>query len=109
MTTNPELAADAAEALRWVTRLRLTSSEWSYADHAMAMLDEALTSDDDAVREAVFDLDQLSPRVKEKLGRDSETDTVPPRIRDRANELIHRLSPDLDPHEDNESGAERDT
>jgi hypothetical protein len=96
MSVHEDLAEEAAETLRWLLRLRLTPAEWSYADQAMRMLGDALTAaDQDAVRAAVFDLDQLGRRVAEKLGTDSPTPPEPSH-RDRANELIHRLTPDTE-------------
>jgi CATRA-associated small protein len=87
-----ELVEEAAEALRWVIRLRLTPGEWARADQVMTMLDDAFAANDrNAVREAVFDLDRLARRVKEKLGQESAAPPSP-KQRDRATELIHKLT-----------------
>lgn len=92
MTIHEDLVEEAAEALGWVQRLRLTPVEWARADQVMTMLDDAFAANDqNAVREAVFDLDRLARRVKEKLGGES-TAPPSPKQRDRANELIHKLT-----------------
>ena len=96
MSIHDDLAEEAADALRWAMRLRLTPAEWSHTEEAMARLDDALVAGDQkALRDAVFDLDQLSRRVTEKVGTDSDAPPSP-KQRDRANELIHRLTPDPD-------------
>lgn len=94
MTVDRTAAAEAAEALRSVLQLRLTASGWTVAETAMDGLDHALTAADErAMWESAFDLDHLSERVQERLGRGSET-AAPDRIRDRVGELIDRLAPD---------------
>jgi hypothetical protein len=94
VTVDRNAAVEAAEALRSVLQLRLTASGWTVAETAMDALDRALTADDERVIwESAFDLDHLSERVQERLGRGSET-AAPDRIRDRAGELIDRLAPD---------------
>jgi hypothetical protein len=95
MAIDQGLADEAVQALRWVVRLRLSSAGWSSAEQTMRRLENALAaSDADTLRDAVFELDQLSRRVTEKLGQDAENVPASPKQRDRANELVHRLAPD---------------
>lgn len=97
MAIDRDLADEAVQALRWVTRLRLTPAGWSAAEQAMRRLDNALaTGDASTLRDAVFELDQLSRRVAEKLGQDNEIVPAAPKHRDRVNELVHRLAPDAE-------------
>lgn len=87
-----DLTAEAVDALRWVKRLSLSPGEWDRAGQIMVMLDDALAKEDqNALRAAVFGLDQLALRVEQKIG--AESDAPPsPKHRDQANELIHRLT-----------------
>jgi hypothetical protein len=97
MIMESELADEATQALRWVLELRLTSAEWSTAEQAMASLDRAISADDqDAVRGAIFELDQLSRRVKEKLGRQSDTAPATRKQREQVADLEHRMAVPLD-------------
>jgi len=108
---DPELADEATQALRWILRLRLASAEWSLVEQVMDRLDRAIAAnDEDAVRDAIFDLDQLSRRVKEKLGRESDTAPAMPKHRDRVSDLEHRMAVPLDtdkPAPDSERSTDR--
>jgi hypothetical protein len=107
VTIERDLANEAAQALRWAMRLRLTPAGWSAAERAMGMLEDAFAAGDaDMVRDAVFELDLLSRRIKEKLGQDSAEAPASPKQRDRANELIHQLGPDTEDIESRRENAE---
>lgn len=97
MTITRELAEEAAEALRWFVRPKRTQAAWACADEPMAALRRAVDAgDEDGVRVGLSELDRLSRRVQEKLGQESDDTEAPPRIRDRANELVHTLAPEQD-------------
>lgn len=92
MSIHQDLTEEAVAALRWVTRLRLSPGEWDRAEQIMVALEDALAKEDqNALRAAVFDLDQLALRVEQKVGAESGAPPAP-KHRDQANELIHRLT-----------------
>jgi CATRA-Associated Small Protein len=98
MPIEPELAAEAGQAVRMTLRIRLTPPEWKFAGEAMARLAGAYDAGDaGALREAIRDLDDLASRITRKLGREPEDDDeAPPRdVMVTGYELIHRITPEM--------------
>jgi hypothetical protein len=97
MAISEDMASEAAQALTWVTALRQTAEGWVHTERIIVELKTALKAgDEDAAREAVFELDLISRRVQEKLGEEPNLTEMPAKQRDRANEMVHELSPNGD-------------
>ncbi|WP_370972640.1 CATRA system-associated protein [Amycolatopsis sp. cg9] len=95
MTVDRELAREASEALNWTVRLRLSPTEWSYAEQIMTALGEAMAHEDEAaLQDATQALDRLARRVSEKLGKEPDREPASPKQRDRVAELVHKLDTD---------------
>lgn len=94
----PRLAAETVSVLRLTARLRLSSAGWAEAEEALASVDEAVAAaDEDALRDALFELDRLFRRPVERLGEPADDAPATPRVRDRVTDLVHRLTPE-EPH-----------
>ncbi|ANZ41311.1 hypothetical protein BBK82_40465 [Lentzea guizhouensis] len=93
MTIDQELLHDVAAQVRWMLGSRRTPTTWQRFEEALAALQKAHAAGDTAaVEKVLYELELLSRRVSEKLGQEPEEPT--PRVRDRANELVHTLLPD---------------
>jgi hypothetical protein len=109
MPIEPELAAEARQAVQMTLRIRLTPPEWTFVDETMVRLAAAYDAGDGlALREAIRDLDDMASRITRKLGREPEEDdetTPPPPVAGRGYELIHRIAPEA--HADHDHGQDR--
>ncbi|MEV6239125.1 CATRA system-associated protein [Lentzea sp. NPDC051838] len=94
MTIDQELARDVAGKIQWLLSRRRTSNTWQRFDDALTAVRAAHESGDSAAMEQVlYELEQLTRRVSERLGEESAAEPEP-KVRDRANELVHTLLPD---------------
>ncbi|WP_143139090.1 CATRA system-associated protein [Lentzea waywayandensis] len=94
MTIDPELVRDVAEKIQWFVDGRRTPNVWQRFDSALTAVGAAHGANDAAAMEQVlYELELLSRRVAEKQGQES-AEEPPPKVRDRANELVHTLLPD---------------
>lgn len=85
---------DVADKVRWILGGRRTPTTWQRFSDALTAVRAAHEAQDDAAMEQVlYELELLSRRVGEKLGQESAQEPEP-KVRDRANELVHTLLPD---------------
>lgn len=93
VTIDQELRRDVAELVRWMLGSSRTPRTWQRFEDTLAAMHAAHEADDAAAMENVlYELELLSRRVSEKLGQEPEEPA--PKVRDRANELVHTLLPD---------------
>ena len=93
------LLRDVAEKIQWFVETRRTPNIWQRFDDALTAAGAAHAAGDTAAMGQVLaDLEELSRRVGEKQGQES-TEEPPPKVRDRANEMVHTLLPD-DPEDE---------
>lgn len=70
-----------------------TPTTWQRFEDALTAMHAAHEAGDtDAMEQVLYELELLSRRVSEKLGQEPEEPA--PKVRDRANELVHTLLPD---------------
>ncbi|MGH3922449.1 MAG: CATRA system-associated protein [Pseudonocardiaceae bacterium] len=82
---------DARDALRAISRMRLTGGRWEVVEQAVAALGTALAAGDStAFSEAVCDVEQDGPLRGTGLG-DEPTVPAPERVLERINVLIHTM------------------
>ncbi|WP_439664774.1 CATRA system-associated protein [Lentzea sp. HUAS TT2] len=89
-----ELVRDVAEKVRWIVGGKRTPNTWQRFSDALTAARAAHDADDTvAMGQVLYELELLSRRVGEKLGQEPAEEPEP-KVRDRANELVHTLLPD---------------